>query len=67
MTDGWGIKTLQDKVTCFHLKLTDFQTAYNDGPCDFTYSLQKGVGHSLRITRERQTVCSLLKQIGKSI
>lgn len=25
MTDGWGIKLLQDKVTCFHVKLIDFK------------------------------------------
>lgn len=24
MTDGWGIKTLHDKVTSFHLKPIDF-------------------------------------------
>lgn len=25
MIDGWGIKTLQDRITCFHLKLIDFK------------------------------------------
>lgn len=25
MIDGWGIKTSQDRVTCFHLKLIDFK------------------------------------------
>lgn len=33
MTDGWGIKTLQDRVTLFHLKLINFNFL-NDGPCN---------------------------------
>lgn len=28
MTDGWEIKILQDKVTCFHLKLIDFKQLF---------------------------------------